>query len=620
MPKLLHYYLFLLLFSLLLHAEQIEKYNVDFKLYQSGELELHEGIKYNFEANKRRGIYRDIPYLIKLNGLHKRDIGINGIKVLRDNAEDKYTLLYPSDRDLRIRIGDPDIYLNGVHSYSIFYRVSMGVLSKDEDHDITSWNIIGQGWGVGIKEMVAFIELPKSLSRSNTQINVYTGKYGSTNNRAKTQWIDERTFRIQVNHLAPHEGVTADIIYPVGILDQSGKANQTLSTMNRISTTWNWFATFFFGLLSYRFWVGLGANDFKRIVSTRYKAPKDLSILQSALIYDKFANKEDFSAAIIELAHKGYLKIKKEDNASMPVFTRSDKKDLTELTPEMRYLLNDLLFDRHDTLKIKEQSNAQARKLSKGLETINDMLYEWSVNQSYMQSNPKEARKKFIIQMLLLAIPLLGVSIYTSYELLGAKVTFISIFYSVFLTVGLIVGFSIAGWFGKIFALMFIGISSLSVLPILAMSLASFWHLSYTPLFLIMVFVLVVWFTYKRLGKYTQRGSIAKSHLDGLRRFIRRVKSDEIRRNLQRDPLYLERYLAYAVLFDETKHWLKFYEELNIATPIWYDGDFYSMHHLHYDMQRASTVQESSSGSGGFSSGGGGFSGGGMGGGGGGSW
>jgi len=616
MKHFLSYYIFLSLFTFI-YAENIEKYNVDFRLNQSGELEIQESIKYNFGANKRRGIYRDIPYLIKVDGLYTRDIGIDNIRVLRDNSKDKYTLLNPDDKTLRIRVGDPDIYITGQHLYNIFYSVGMGVLSKDKENDITSWNIIGQGWGVPIKEVVAFIHLPSSLNRHNTTIKIYTGQYGSKSNRSISEWIDDNTLRIGVKNLQPHEAVTADIIYPINILDQSGSVNSTASTKDQIASTWNWFAIFILSLFSYRYWIGWGANDFKRMVSTQYKAPKHLSILQSGLIYDKFADNKDFSAAIIELAHKGYLSIKKSTESALPTFTKIDK-DQTELTPDMRYLLNDLLFERDETYKVKKDSNAQARKLSNGFDKINDMLYEWSVNQSYMQSNPKKARSKFLMQMILIALPLLGISFYSSMTLLGIENTLISIFFSVFLVSGLIVFFTVKGWFGTLFAIMFSGMSGLAMIPAF-MESGSLGNIIYTPLFLIVVFTLVVWFTYKRIGKYTQRGSVTKSQLDGLERFIKRVKSDEIRRNLNRDPLFLERYLAYAVLFGESKHWLKFYEELEVEHPVWYYGNMHNLHYLSNDMQSASTVHESSSSSG-FSSGGGGFSGGGMGGGGGGSW
>ncbi|MBN2826002.1 MAG: DUF2207 domain-containing protein, partial [Campylobacterales bacterium] len=604
------------LFTLGLYAEKIEKYNIDLTLEQSGKLKIREDILYNFENEQRRGIYRDIPYRIKIDGLYNRDIGINNVRILRDNGDDQLKLIYPDDKNLRIRIGDPNKFLTGKHTYSIFYSVEKGVLKHNQTHDITSWNIIGTQWKVPINKVTAFIYLPPSLSQHNTTIKLYTGVVGSTTNKAKGVWIDNHTYRIEASYLMAYEGLSADIIYPINILDQSGQANSAIGIKDQITRTWNWFAIFVLSLMSYRFWLGFGANDFKRMVSTQYRAPNNLSVLQSGLIFDKFANDKDFSAAIIELGHKGYLTITKGDDSSLPSFKKL-QKDQTELTPDMRYLLNDILFDRDDTFKLKKDSNAQARKLSNGFDKINDMLYDWSLNQDYMQNNPKKARKNFLIRMILLAIPFLGISVYASLSLLGVEITIVSIFFSVFLVVGLIVFFTTKGWFGSLFALMFIGISGASTLPAF-LDQGQLSNVLYTPLFLIVVFTLMVWFTYKRIGKYTQRGSVTKSQLDGLQRFIKRVKADEIERNLKRDPLFLERYLTYAVLFGEAKHWLKFYTQLGVEEPIWYHGNMNNMHLLSNDMQQASTVHESSSG--GYSSGGGGFSGGGMGGGGGGSW
>ena len=86
------------------------------------------------------------------------------------------------------------------------------------------------------------------------------------------------------------------------------------------------------------------------------------------------------------------------------------------------------------------------------------------------------------------------------------------------------------------------------------------------------------------------------------------------------DPLYLEKMLPYAVLFNETEHWLSFYHILNAKTPQWYHGDITNMGKFSSSVNSASTSpSKSSSGGSGFS-GGGGFTGGGGGGGGGGSW
>jgi len=43
------------------------------------------------------------------------------------------------------------------------------------------------------------------------------------------------------------------------------------------------------------------------------------------------------------------------------------------------------------------------------------------------------------------------------------------------------------------------------------------------------------------------------------------------------DPLYPEKLLPYAILFNEADHWLSFYDVLNVDTPHWYVGNVHNM-------------------------------------------
>lgn len=93
-------------------------------------------------------------------------------------------------------------------------------------------------------------------------------------------------------------------------------------------------------------------------------------------------------------------------------------------------------------------------------------------------------------------------------------------------------------------------------------------------------------------------------HLLGLKEFIKRMKQDEIKSRLEMDPLYLEKMSPYAVLFNETKHWLSFYDILNVKTLYWYHGNIHNMNNFSSSVSDASTSPNSSGGSG-FSGGGG---------------
>ena len=46
-----------------------------------------------------------------------------------------------------------------------------------------------------------------------------------------------------------------------------------------------------------------------RSIAVQYEPPKDLSLLQSGLILDRFTDNEDFAPAVLELAQQGYLEI-----------------------------------------------------------------------------------------------------------------------------------------------------------------------------------------------------------------------------------------------------------------------------------------------------------------------
>jgi len=71
---------------------------------------------------------------------------------------------------------------------------------------------------------------------------------------------------------------------------------------------------------------------------------------------------------------------------------------------------------------------------------------------------------------------------------------------------------------------------------------------------------------------YTMKGAKIKNHLNGFSQFISRITTDEVEKKLKYDPLYLDKYLPYAIMFGHTKYWLSFYTKLDIESPSWYLG------------------------------------------------
>lgn len=601
-------------------AEYISDYHVRMDILQSGNLHITETITYHFQNAQRHGIYRDIPFTVKGSG-RPRDIGIKDFSVMMDGGQVPWekSTLYDSDSGnmKRLKIGSPSSTVTGSHTYTIGYTVTMGVLpsSLSREQDAVRWNMIGTGWTVPILRTRGDIYLPLSLGKDDVTVRTFVGHYGSSRSGKSPGWVDDHHFQISHEKLSDHEGLTVEISYPVGTLDQIGSENMAISFYEKLLNSWHW--PVLFGFLLYLFNTLSRQSGFtdKRSIAPRYTAPDGLSVLQSGLIYDKFADNDDFSAAILELGQKGYLEIyqkKKSDNPLLEKTTQST----SDLSEDMQYLMEEVLFKNSTTHKLKMNSSKEASDLRKGFDTINEKLYEWSVQYGYMQSNPADIRKKFLIKIILSFLPVVALTILSIITLFGVDQLILLIFPAVFISVGLTIALKNRGVFQKVFGFVFAAFGTIPLFIILESGI-SFGMLLTSPLLALIVIPLAIFYVYKRIGPYTTKGAYTHKHLLGLKEFMSRVKEDELRRRLKEDPLYLEKALPYAVLFGVTEHWLKFYETLDLEYPIWYHGTYGGLNTLSDSMNSAITPPPSSSGG---MSGGGGFSGGGGGGGGGGSW
>ncbi|MEA3490598.1 MAG: DUF2207 domain-containing protein [Campylobacterota bacterium] len=617
------FFILLLLFagsSTLLLAEKISKYDTSITVKQDGRLNITESIEYDFQGASRHGIFRDIPFTVKNSGFPK-DLGIDHFSVKMDGKDVEWQTVILSNTDsgemIRIRIGSPDIKITGIHTYTIGYQVQKGVLpsSIDSSHDAVRWNVIGTGWEIPIENITSDFYLPPSLSQNNIEIKSFQGTYGSKKEAGAALWIDAHHFQHKVNSLAPHEGVTIEASYPEGILDLKGRDVMANTLSEEIIVGWHW--PVFAGFLLY-LWFYLrrytGVSD-KRSIAVQYNLPKDMDILQAGLIYDKFTDDADFSAALLELAQKGYMEITQKRTIDHPLLKKTAKstKDLSE---DLKYLMDEILFYKKSSYRLKRSSSTESARVKDGFDKINEMLYLWSVKEGYMRENPKNIRKTFIKTSLLLMLPITLFALYSTFVTSGIEMIILPLFASIFIGVGLSVAIQ-KGVFVKIFGSVFIlgGMIPLSILLLNGGSISTF--LGSSLMVVILLFV-AIYFVYRDLGAYTQKGASSYKQILGLKEFMTRVKADEIRRRLKDDPLYMEKTLPYALLFGLSDHWLELFDTLEVSHPLWYHGSLHNIGGLSSSMNSASTQPPSSSSGG--SSGGGGFSGGGGGGGGGGSW
>ncbi len=642
------FFLFILGITLPLTAERIDRYDVTLRVHSDGTLDVNETISYDFEGAWRHGIFRDIPKAIRpaSSRQHKRkshltilgrevqpglltrtiDLGLGDFRVTMDGKPVRW--IRQSIRSsragemVRLRIGDPDRTLTGVHRYAIRYRVAKGVLpASDGSGDAIRWNAVGTGWNVPIRRAHIEVILPPKLSRNNVKVRSYAGRYGSTRSvRSPIRWIDSHRFVLEDEALFPHEGITVEVIYPEGLLGQSGKQNVAVPFSERLIESLPLplaiLYLFFLGKLARK---GKDPRAYSRSVAVQYYPPEGLSLLQAGLLLDAYADRQDIAPAIVELAQKGYLTIEETDNGT--VLRRIEDADESKLTEDQRALLDQILFPTGPTFVVSTTDRDRREVLSSALNDLNNTLYDWSVRAGYFKENPSKARWIFLAKAIGFVLPIVAMIFYVVSRQVGADTFFLLIFAGVFISVG--IGALLKAWKSgsisqTIFSVLWLGVAVFVFSFLLEDDFGSWTNLLlYPPLWVLVLLVFGIAHFYRRVGPYTHKGAQIHNHLLGLKEFVTRVEKDRIRRFLEQDPHYLDRLLPYAILFGVTDAWRELYDEFQVPAPVWFVGDFDDLGDFAQDMGTAASPPPSDSG--GFS-GGGDFSGGGGGGGGGGSW
>ncbi|MEN8727631.1 MAG: DUF2207 domain-containing protein, partial [Sulfurovum sp.] len=409
-----------------LHAEKISNYTVDITVEQSGELSIIESINYDFETQQKHGIFRDIPFTIKRDS-RTIDLDLYEVSVQMDGGMVEWvesTMKSSNAGDIiRLKIGSAHTYVTGKHLYRVAYRVKKGVLpaAQNEALDAIRWNIIGTGWQIPIANIEANFFLPPSLSQHDIALSTYSGSYGTKSSSATSMWINPKQLQVKVSSLKPYEGATVEMAYPENILDQNGHDNVKATFMDWFLGNFHWAA-----LVGFLFYLREMYKKHRgfidgRSIAVQYEAPKGLSLLQSGLVLDKFADNEDFAAAVLELAELGHLEIDQQDKKLDPLLKRK-MTSTKNLTMDQKYLLEQVLFKGKNAFVLSAGSKSKASTLQEGFKYINDHLYTWSVADGYMVENPQRIRKEFLMKSILFLLPIVGLILYSLYLKFGEVV------------------------------------------------------------------------------------------------------------------------------------------------------------------------------------------------------
>ena len=118
-------------------GEVISSYQVTARLSDDG-LQVIEVIDYDFGIVDRRGIFRNVPDLVP-----------GSVSVSSDTAPDDL-LITEGFTSTEIRIGNPDITINGPHRYRISYMLDRSAVLRG---GFFAWDTVGSEWDVNINNL-----------------------------------------------------------------------------------------------------------------------------------------------------------------------------------------------------------------------------------------------------------------------------------------------------------------------------------------------------------------------------------------------------------------------------------------------------------------------------------
>jgi uncharacterized membrane protein len=550
----------------------IKKYHSDITISEDSSFMVKENIDVEFHRLKH-GIYREIPYKYvddfgKTIKTPLKVISVNDVlgKEWKYSVSKKGNIVY-------IRIGDPNKYVEGNHTYVITYEVENALLYFN-DHDELYWNVTGNEWKADIREVSAAVTLTSKDKSANLWAACYTGVRGSRSSECSFETsnnIGEFSARKRLNI---GEGLTIAFGWDKGLVYPPSAWKRFLWFID-LRENWIFIMPFFSLIIMINIWRLKGRDPrVKEAVAVRYEPPKynniSLTPGEVGTLIDEKLDSRDITSTIVGLAVKGYIKIEESKTEGL-IFDSTDfylvkvKAPDDNLSHFETILMSKIFTTERPGRMVSDMKNQFYREL----DLLKKTLYGDLVSKRYFLVSPEKIRSVYITAGIFLVV-------------------LCSIVFAMLVSPGKgIVAGLLAG------------------LPVLAFS--------------------------KAMPAKTRTGASAYMDILGFQEFMERAEKDQLER--MRDKDLFSKFLPYAIALDVVDNWAKAFEGIYQEQPQWYGSHAglrtFNPYHFSRSISSATSSLASamysaprssgiSGGGGGF--GGGGSSGGGFGGGGGGSW
>ncbi|MCS7239850.1 MAG: DUF2207 domain-containing protein [Candidatus Bipolaricaulota bacterium] len=321
---------FLFALSLWASAQTIEDFAVTLEIKADGSLLVNERIGVYFDL-PRHGIIREIPVSYRLPTGERYRLRLELLEVSEDGQNVPYKA-YREGGNLVVKIGDPDVTVRGLVPYTIRYRVLRALVRYEEEVELY-WNAIGTEWTMPIRRAKVEIILPSEIPPEDVHFVAYQGPYGSTAPFALA-WVEGR-LRGETQNLLAGQGITVAVRVPSGYIALPSFGTRVLWFLGD-----NVYAAIpllvFLGMTL--IWWRWGRDPKLGTVAPEYTPPPGIGPAEAGVLVDDRFDPQDFTAGILSLATKGWMKIR-EVAGDFQLVPQQGTKELTPYEEALREAL-----------------------------------------------------------------------------------------------------------------------------------------------------------------------------------------------------------------------------------------------------------------------------------------
>lgn len=608
-------------------SEKIISFHSDIDVDPQSGITVTEHIKvYSLGENIRRGIFRALPLSRNLNNKNQK-VRYDIISV-KKNGEDENYHDKTEDGYLKIYAGSKDVILTpGTYDYEIKYKAEKQI-GFFPQYDELYWNVNGTYWDFDVDTISAKVNLPEGAGI--IQNSCYTGAYGSNSQNCAVKILSDHSLEWGASGLRPNEGLTIAVGFKKGIMIPPPPPTFLEKYGILIAG-----CVIFLALLLYLYstWMKYGIDPETPTVYPQFNVPENFSPASLGYINSESFKNKYLTAAIVNLAVKGYVKIiEGEDSGVLGIFNKktfglNKLKDADETLPKEEINLMNSLFSDNGSVKFDGKYNSKIEKAVQNFKGTLSFQHDDFLNEG-------NNTKRLVLPWLVITV-VYAFGLFISFNILPE---FERVFAGVLLYIILFVAFVLIAFLAKKISwkLLFLVPIPLSIAlgigGIISQEGSDAESVNFSACYIFLALGFSVMVLYQYLIKQPSKEKLRKKSLiDGFKMYMGAAENEQLKFHNppQMTPQVFETLLPFAMVMGVDQIWGQKFNEMLKRTAAEYQNSWYyggTLNHyafastlnssLTQSIQSAST-QPSSSSSG---SGGSGFSGGGGGGGGGGGW